>query len=427
MTTTVLAPDARRNVALFSVGGDQTTVKPKFRFEKRVLEGKAEETDVLIVEDLPVFRSGTFRDSIGYQHTWESIHMDQMVSHFDLLRSRGILVDVPTRAGHPGFLTNALKEVIGYHTGLRAETRTNSVDGEDYVYLLATFEILDPVAAQKVSSGLWRNVSAEVGGYITNNEAEFWPVYQGVAYVDIPAVEGLKSFSNHNGVGTTFSLMQADADKEAPVSGTTTTTLNTTPPGGTPPTTPAAQSPADVAYHGRANFTFSIGGQQTSDFAAVQAHITGLEGQVATFAAAQAEAKDTNRKMFIKGLAEGATPKILASQIAGIEAYALGLPDDAWAAFEKAHTEMAPMAAVSQHAQGTGTNAGGTTPVGGAAPVNDELAVAAEIVMNHRRSNMPTDKLKATGSFGKLKAADVSKLDATTAAAVSKALAGIPA
>jgi hypothetical protein len=401
MTDTLLAPEARLNVALFSAGANMPG-KPKFRFEKKLFEGATEAADVLIVEDLPVFRSGTFRDSMGYQHTWESIHMDQMAAHFKLLKDRHIFEDVPTRKGHPGFLTNAIDEVIGYHTALRTETRNNPVSGEDEVYLLATFEVMDPDAIGKISSGLWRNVSAEVGSYLSNNETEFWPVYQGVAYVDIPAVEGLKSFNNHNGVGKTFSLM-LDTDKEDAVTAPNLPNPNPAPPAAGPVT------PTDLAYHGRANFTFSIGGRQTNDFSQVQAHITQMEAQNSTYAAAAAEAKIANRKDYIKGLAEGATPKILASQIPNIEGYALKMDDESWTAFQAAHDGMPALSSVSQHGNATTggqqVNPSGSTPVGGQPTGDAELDTAIGILEMHSRSGMKADKIKATPSYAKVKAA----------------------
>lgn len=401
MTATTLTRDARLNVALFSVGSNMPG-KPTMRFEKKQLDAGGT-ADMLVLEDVPVFRTGTFRDSNGFQHTWEPIHMDQMVAHFDLLKSRGIFADVPIRAGHPAFFGgDPLKDVIGYHTGLRTETRTNPVSKTDELYLLASYEIMDPDAIAKISSGLWRNLSSEVGAFTSNDEAEFWPVYQGVAYVDIPAVEGLKGFSNHNGVGKTFSLM-LDNDKEDAVTAPT--------PQNTPPTTSAGGSPAqpvDTAYHGRANFTFSINGQQTTDFAAVQAHVTSLEAMNATFAAAQAEAKVANRKAYIKGLAEGSTPKILASQIPGIEGYALKMDDESWTAFSASHDAMPALSSVSQHAGATQggeqLNPNGQTPVGGTPTGDGELDTAIGIIEMHSRSGMDPVKLKATPSFAKVAA-----------------------
>lgn len=400
MTTTALATAARRNVVLFSAAFADS----KKRIEQR--DGiNGVKHDVLVVEDLPVFRSGVFRDSMGFQHTWEPLHIDQMKANYDLLTSRGYMPDIPVRRDHPGFLGNVTGDVIGHHTGLRTETRTNPVDGTEQNYLLATVEVTDPDAIEKISRGTWRNVSAEVGSWLTNNETEFWPAYQGVAYVDFSAVEGLKSFSNHNGVGKQFSLM-LDDDKEAPVAGETTQQNGTQATGGTP----AVQAPTDLAYHGRAQFQFTVNGKPTNDFTAVQAHITSLEAQNATFSAAQEEAKLANRKSFIKSLAEGPTPRILASQIESIEGYALKLDDDSWTAFTKSYEAMPALPTVSQHAnavsQGNPVNLTGQTPVptqtGGA---DDQVDIWAGTVEMHSRSGMKADDIKQTASYKKLHAA----------------------
>lgn len=392
MTDTKLPLMARQNVVLFSAADEG--LKPKFRMETRKssIQG-APDYDVLVVEDLPVFRSGTFRDSMGYQHTWEGLHIDQMVQHFNLLRSRAILPDVPVRRDHPGFVRSNTDEVVGTHTALKSKKLKNTVDGEEYDYLLATVEVSDPGAIDKISRGTWRNVSAEVGGWTSNNETEFWPVYQGVAYVDFSAVEGLRNFSSHNGVGERFSVMLNGDNKEAHVSGETTTST---------PGTPAQQAPAqptmDPAQFARANFTFTVNGQQTNDFSAVQAHITTLE-------TAASEAKDSNRKAFIKGLSEGKTPKIMASAIESIEKFALPLDDDGWAAFTKSYETAPAVAAVSQHATGQ-VNQTGTAPVGGTPPKDDSLDIAAGIVKQHARGGMAAEKIKATASYKKLHAAD---------------------
>lgn len=393
--TTTLDRVARQNVVLFSAG--DSGFKPKFRFEKRpsAIEGASEELEVLIVEDLPVFRSGTFRDSLGYQHTWEGLHIDQMVQHFDLLRNRGIVTDVPVRAGHPGFLTNNLKEVVGHHMSLKSEKRTNPVDGVEYDYLLATFEVTDPGAMEAISRGTWRNVSAEVGGWTSNNETEFWPVYQGVAYVDFSAVEGLRGFSSHNGIGKQFSLMLDGDNKEAPVSGENTSTPAATQPGSG--AAPSTGPQLDAAQFARANFTFTIGGRTTNDFSAVQAHINTLEG-------AASEAAEANRKAFIKGLAEGDQPKIMASAIGAIEEFALKLDESGWAAFTKSYESAPAVPAISQHASGQ-VNPEGQSAVGSTPAEPDDISTAADIVAHHKNSGMSPDKIKMTGSYKKLLAA----------------------
>lgn len=397
MSTATLPSEARRNVALFTLA-DSLSFKPRMRFGKS-RNPAGEEVDALILEDVPVFRTGTFRDSMGFQHTWETIHIDQMVSHFDLLRTRSIFKDVPVRKGHGALFGDPIDNLIGWHSGLRSELRTNQVDGQEYLFLLGNYEILDPDAMTKISSGLWRNVSAEVGSYLTNSETEFWPVYQGVAYVDIPAVEGLSQFSKNPNVGKTFSIFLPDGiEKEAPVG----TENNGTQQG----TTSAPQM--DPAMFARANFTFTIGGRQTNDFSAVQAHITNVEGQLSTMQAAADEAKKANRSSFIKGLAEGPTPKILAGQIEQIEGYALKLDDEGWGEFEKSWGVAPALPHTAMHgAQATGQPPASVpqgTPAGQAG--SEEIEVAAGIVRQHRLGNMPKDKLERTASFQKLKQLD---------------------
>lgn len=389
MSTATLPREARRNVALFTLADALQSNRSKMRFTK-VRNAAGQEVDALVVEDEPVFRSGTFRDSMGFQHTWEGIHMDQMVAHFEMLRSRGIFADVPVRAGHGSFFGDPIDRVIGYHTGLRVEKRVNPTDGKEYEYLLASYEILDPDAINKISSSLWRNRSAEVGPYLTNDEAEFWPVYSGVAYVDIPAVEGLNQFSKANGVGEKFSIFMLGNEKEAPVGDENKT-------GG---------PQVDPALFAKANFTFTIGGRQTNDFAAVQAHITEVEGKLTTLETAQNEAKEANRAAFIKGLAEGQAPKILASQIDSISAFAMKLDDEGWTQFQKAY-EVAPATPVTaQHGQQTpaGQAAPASVPAAQGASTEGEVTTLEEIIAHHKRANMPREALEGTTTFKRLKA-----------------------
>lgn len=395
MSTATLPDAARLNVALFTLA-ENFSQQPKMRFGKSTnLAG--EEVDALILEGVPVFRSGTFRDSMGFQHTWEPLHMDQMVSHYDLLAQRSIFKDVPVRKGHGALFGDPIDGLIGWHKALYAEERVNPVDSTEYRYLLADYEILDDEAITKINKKLWRNLSAEVGTFLTNNETEFWPVYQGVAYVDIPAVEGLSSFSKHAGVGTKFSVFMPNIEKEAPVG-----TENNPPPVVNPPQVqPPAQPPApqmDAAMFARANFTFTIGGRQTQDFAAVQAHITVLE-------TAASEAQTANRQAFIKGLAEGDAPKIFAAQIPQIELYALKLDDEGWKAFTESWGATPAIPHTSEHGkaeQTPGATVLGGNPAPGAAPSEEETL--AGIVKHNRRGNMPQKVLETTASFKKLKA-----------------------
>ena len=155
------------------------------------------ESNNLVVQDMPVFRSGTFRNSWGEQSTYSDLHIQQMVTNFDYLKSARIFEDVPVRKAHPEpWFRNSTEEVIGYVTSLRVEKRPHPATGVEYSYLIAEYEIFDDDAATKIEKRLFRNRSAEVGVYLDNDEAEYYPVLMGFAYVDIPAVEGL-NFGKH--------------------------------------------------------------------------------------------------------------------------------------------------------------------------------------------------------------------------------------
>ena len=150
-------------------------------------------------EGVPVFRSGTFRDSWGDQTTWTNIHTAEMISHFNYLKDQSIFPDVPVRKGHGSFLSDPMDSLIGYIDNMTAQTMTSPVDGRKYSYLLADYDILDEEAQEKIASGLWRNRSAEIGTFVTNDEQMYSPTFMGFAYVDIPAVEGLNgAFSKTN-------------------------------------------------------------------------------------------------------------------------------------------------------------------------------------------------------------------------------------
>ena len=147
---------------------------------------------VYSVAAMPVFRSGTFRNSYGEQQTWTDFHIQQIVSNFQFLRDSQTFKDVPVRVSHPDvWFRNAMEEVIGYVGNLRAEKMKHPGSGQEFMYLLADYDILDEKAAEKIANGLYRNRSAEISMYVDNNESEFYPVLTGFAYVDIPAVEGL--------------------------------------------------------------------------------------------------------------------------------------------------------------------------------------------------------------------------------------------
>jgi hypothetical protein len=277
------------------------------------------DSGALKMEGVAVFRSGTFRDSWGDQFTYENMHIRQMLDNFNYLKGSNIFPDVPVRLGHPGFMGQAplQGQVIGYHSQLTMQRLKAPHEDEEYDYLLADYEILDPKAASEIELGLHRNRSAEIGRYRTNREAEFWPVYMGVAYVDIPAVEGLK-FQSTSSAGRS-PVRYFFMDKELSVTGQIPTNapgLVTSVPGGT---------------NGASGLPFAIGaqayrvnGQATTDPNAVQSHIDVLE-QFRT------QVTDQIRNDFVNMLA--AMQRISVHDVPNQQAFARSLNGEQFAAW----------------------------------------------------------------------------------------------
>ena len=379
---------------------------------------------------MPVFRSGTFRDSYGIQHTWDDIHMDAMVQHFDLLRARSLLEHLPVRKGHAGFLSNpgqVVDEIVGYHDGLKTGKMTNPADGKEYNYLFADYTILDPAAIEKIDAGLWRNMSAEVGHWFTNDETEYWPVYSGVAYCDFSAVEGLRNYSTANGVGTSFSIMSEQEQNVADgPNGSTGTQVPPAPPGvPTPPVPPQNNggTPAPGQQTGSTEtqqhsapqqlFVFTVGGKQVSDFAAVQAHIQTLETQTAQFQQMERERHEGMVKAFVKSLAgdpdKGIPGKILATQLDPTEKFALSLNDEQFSAWKGQWEAVGanPVLAGGQAGGGTQYSQQQTAvPTTPGSQGTDELQTAKDIIANFQRTGMKPDEIKNTPSYKKLVAAN---------------------
>lgn len=417
MSATTLAPQARQNVVLFSgseFGGTRGVKKYK--------KVKEDGTSVLVLEGVAVFRSGVFRDSMGFQHTWEPIHMSQMVAHFDLLRSQNLFGDVPVRKGHGSFFGDPMDTLVGYHTGLKAEKRINPADSKEYTYLLADYEILDPDAQAKIDAGLWRNRSSEVGNWVTNDEAEFWPVYQGFAYVDIPAVEGLNF--EKAGVGTRFALM-SENDEEAPVgtensgngpdenqgasedqnngeattsSGASETTVQVSPAEDQNPDEPNPQAgetdqntgtenPANSAHSQPSGFR--VFGKSVTDPNAVQSHIDSLEKF-------QGEQRDAGRVSFVSALV--GDKKITAPQEEGMKALALSMSDEQFSQF-KGVWEAAPTLSILESHTGGSTNHNGSSEK---SAEEDRIEILEGTVKHHRQSGMSQEEIEVLPSYKEL-------------------------
>lgn len=396
------------NVALFSGNLFAGSLKPNI-YKK--------DNGVVVVERQPVFRSGTFRDSMGVQSTWESLHIDQMKMHYELLRDRGIFDQVPVRDGHPGWMVSGMEgngKVIGWHTTLASEEAESALG--KFQVLFADYEITDDAYKAKMLAGHYRNRSSEIGEYTSNTEATYWPTYMGVAMVDIPAVEGLNGFSKFSAApdkaveyndeqGRTFHVFM-DEREAPPVSGTVIQ-----PPAAPPAVPPVPPVPVVQVHNGppvqqgqafvnpvpqAQPFVFKINGADSTDFAAVQAHVATLE-------AFRKETYETNIKSFIAHLASPAVNKILASQIDATETFAFGLTPEQFASW-KATFEAAPAQPVlgtygAQVEANEGTGASNAQ-----SQDEEELAIAEGVVAQHRRGGMTPAQIEQTASFKKMTA-----------------------
>lgn len=399
MTAPVLDPTDPGNQAL-DAGRVATTfalhdgfgVKPTF-YKK--------DNGAHVYQRVAVFRSGTFSDSMGRENTWERMHLNQMLDNWNHLRDNSTLENIPVRDGHPGWLisnTAGTGKVVGWHTNLAVETMTAPHDGENYDYLLADYEILDPEAQQNIASGLWRNRSSEIGTYITNNKSEHWPVYLGVAYVDIPAVEGLNFSASKTGGAAPRVYVMFNSSKEKNVGETPPAAPSQ---GTQPPSAPAAGTAQHGAPAAPAQpFTFSVNGQPTTDFAAVQAHIASLE-------AFRTETTTANRENFVTALA--AQNKIPAPQLDKFKAHVGGMTDAQFASFKELYGDAEVPALLAQHAT-PASNEGAASPAQHSTQTAQaaEVTVLRERVAMHQAAGTPKKTIEGTESYKKLVALDPS-------------------
>lgn len=355
----------------------------------------------LAVENQAVFRSGTFRDSMGSQSTWEELHIDQMVANYSLLKGRNLLNEIPVRDGHPGFLISGLEgtgKVVGWHTDLKV----HSVDtGQGRTsFLLASYVLTEPDAADKYARGTYRNRSSEIGTYVTNDEAEFWPAYMGFAFVDIPAVEGLNNVEFSKSKVSTYAERDVIFlfDRENPL-----TTQIPTPQAalGVPsvaPVLPIALQ-GDQSQHGApvapvpvpqpVAQAFMLNGQSTSDVGAIQAHISTLE-------AFRNETLEAARVEFVGSLV--ASGKLMASQQEAMGTFAKGLTADQFTSWKAAMDAAPQLSVLGMHGAPSGTSV--KPAAGGSGDANvAALESARSIVRMHELAGKPKEFIQGTESY----------------------------
>ena len=225
---------------------------------------------VMTLKDVPLFRSGSFRDSMGEPHTYDEFHIEGFVRNFDYLKDSKILEYIPARKGHRGGGLfggkDPIEGVVGWVRSLRTEKRTAPHDGQEYTYLLGNVDILDHEAQEKIDAGLWPNRSAEVGVHVDNNGAETAPAFLGFAFVDMSAVEGL-NFNLQNDQNILLTEEDTNMDPVLPPTGANANTV----------------------------VKFTCGGNELVSPEKVQEYISNLEGENASFTA-QLAAKDAEIK-----------------------------------------------------------------------------------------------------------------------------------
>lgn len=336
-----------------------------------------------IVRGVDIFRAGTFRDSMGEQNTWTVEHLAQMVSNFSLLTESEIFVDVPVRRDH----SFSVDKIMGYFESVR-------VEGDR---LVADLRITEPDSLDKLVRGTFRSVSLEVGMYVTNEEIPYWPVVFGVAYVDISAVEGLHSSSQiptsyftsdrSNPIQEENSVSTENSDKGVP------RPVNFTIKGVETSDHAAIQAHiTELEKRPEAVGKFRVNGAETTDFAAVQAHIDTLETVIE-------EATLNARRSFVKELvSEG---KIVAPQEETLSDLVTG-NDFTEAQFEKfkaSYADAPKQTLFENHGSGDDSEKD---------PANkddspSELTIAEETVAMLRRSSaMTEDELQQTKAFKRL-------------------------
>lgn len=132
-----------------------------------------------VVKDLPIFRTGKVKDSKGRSHTWTRNDLDAMVTNFSALKASGTFPNVPVRANH----SRDVNQVGGYYLDVR---RKGNI-------LYADIEFTEPDMRAKYERKTFRSRSIEIGAYESNDGAVTFPAVMGLAFCDIPAVEGLFS------------------------------------------------------------------------------------------------------------------------------------------------------------------------------------------------------------------------------------------
>jgi hypothetical protein len=339
-------------------------------------------TSGMLVRDLKVFRVGTFRNSRGKEKTWTADELQEAASNFRLLKEDGVFPNVPMRIDH----TRSARDVCGYFADIRF----------DGIFLLADVLFTDADAYAKYQLGTFRSRSLEIGPYTDNRGTSYASVVQGLAWVDIPAVEGL--YSRHADEGD--DMTKPNGTPVEPTVDDETPEPDPQPEPEVEPEQPAAQVEPEpekelVAQHAAPTsevHTFRVGGEEVNDFAAVQAHIDGLEKF-------RQEAIDANRVGFLKDLAD---KRILtAPQVEQFTTMVRTMTDEQFDTFSAAYADAPANPLFGRHDFGVGSTPTAVLDAEANAIMIRDLEA---VVDGHRKRNMKQEDIEQTDSWKKLQA-----------------------
>jgi hypothetical protein len=325
----------------------------------------------LIVRGLKVFKVGAFKNSKGHRNEWTAERLQRAVDNFNTLRRTRIFPDVPVRIDH----TSSMRDVVGYFHELH-------FDGQ---FLVADVLFTKRSAHDEYVAGHLRNVSLEIGQYETNDEAVYDDVVQGLAFVDIPAVEGLHQRASGD------DDMAVKAETETPVEPDPVVPDPVEPPAEPEPVPVPQPDEAKVDAHQRpAVQTFRVNGAESSDVATVQAHIDSLEKF-------RSDMRSTIRDTFVDDLVKQG--KILGPQVESFKAHAASLSDVQFEAFRTMYDGMPAHNLLAKHDTTT------DPAVASAQDTADELAIAKEVIQQFRRANRSQEFIEKTPQWALVQAA----------------------
>ncbi len=369
-----------------------------------------------IIRGLRIFKVGTFADSMGIVRTWDANDLDLMVRHFAMLRDNGVMPNVPVRVDH----TQSVRDVGGYFVNVYRDL----LDGD---FLSSDVEITEPTVFEKWQRGTFRSRSVEIGQYKTNGETPqtYFPVVMGLAFVDVPAVEGL--FSHEVPPGN-FTQTVQDNPKENQVNEAQFLAACTY--AAWVQAAEYAQACADwesacnyaaaldahsaqaaalgvtpgqhTAPVGNQLVSFNLNGQR------VDMTVTEMGNQLGALLTYRQETVNAARTGYVDDLAKHG--KIGQTQVDSLKGLVLTMDDTQYDAFKS-----------SYDAQGTASIFGQFGATGGPASQgqgnaatqgDDEIAILEEIVANHKRSGRSDDEIQAMASFKKLTTLKAAKAQA---------------